>query len=134
MSASHEESIVRAFFDRAHRARHLELLSTPKGRRTFLESLYHFEGLDQRFARLVPKNEQTAEAIETRLKEKEAPATCYVISTDATLDGQIMPLNEAGLPRRNSEGLFFKHTQPSAFILQPSSFKTLVSSPNFPTY
>jgi hypothetical protein len=91
-----ERQIVRAFFMPEQRPRYLGLLSTAKGRKKFIARLAHSEDLlDPRFARLIGPQEQTIDAIEDRLRERGAPATCYVISEDPRLDRRRMSMRGA---------------------------------------
>ena len=90
-----EREIVRAFFVPEQRPRYLGLLSTAKGRKKFIARLAHSDLLDPRYVRRIDPREQTIDAIEDQLRERGAPATCYVISEDPRLDRQQMSMRGA---------------------------------------
>jgi len=87
-----EREIVRAFLTPEQRPRCLGLLSTAKGRKKFIARLTHSDPLDPRFAHLIDPQEQSIYSIEDQLRERGAPATCYVISEDPRLERRRMPL------------------------------------------
>ena len=91
----HEEQFARSFIVPEKRARYLSLLESERGRKKLLEGFYHCHDLDSRFAKPLPSNHQSAQAIEQLLKSKGAPATCYVMSADTSLDNREMSLCEA---------------------------------------
>jgi hypothetical protein len=57
--------------------------------------LAHFADLDPRFARPIAAAEQTPEAIARLLTHEGAPAVCYCLSEDRTLDERELPLRDA---------------------------------------
>ena len=77
------------------RARYLSLLGSERGRRKIVAGFPHCRDLDSRFAQRIPDNRQSAQSIETLLKSKGAPKTCYVMSEDTSLDGREMDLSAA---------------------------------------
>ncbi len=89
-----EESVVRAFVVLRKRERMLSLLANPKRRRQALNELYHFGDLDDRFVVPVEPRRQTPEGIAEALQSYGAPNKCWVISTDDSLDGREMLLDE----------------------------------------
>ena len=91
---THEAEIVKAFIVKDRRERYLSLLSSPKGRKKFIERLPHgiSDELDPRYAQRI---DGSASQIEHLLRRKGAPEICYVISEDGGLDGREMPLLEA---------------------------------------
>lgn len=91
---THEEEIVKAFIVKERRERYLSLLSSAKGRKKFIERLSHgiSNELDPSYAH---RTVSSAREIESLLKKKGAPETCYVISEDDDLDGKEIPLQEA---------------------------------------
>lgn len=93
--AEHEESVVKAFIVRRKRDRMLFQLANPKRRRTGLDALYDFRDLDDRFVVPVPPHQQSPESIAKALRSYGAPDSCWVISTDDSLDGREMLLDEA---------------------------------------
>jgi hypothetical protein len=93
--SEHEESLIKAFIVPQKRDRWLSLIGSPKRRRTFLEALYHFRDLDERFAARVPVGSDTPSGIANALCDLGAGATCWAISTDEELDGREVPLDAA---------------------------------------
>ena len=91
----HEEALVRAFIIPAKRRRMVFLLRHKKRRKVVLRSLAHFGDLDVRWSTRIPGASQSLEGIEEVLRAKGAPATCYVICDDSSIDGRFMPLKEA---------------------------------------
>lgn len=83
--------IVRAFVAPHRRSRWLASLGSAKRRRLFLDCLNHCTDLDPRYARPVPSNVDLV----ALLRSEGAPATCYVVSDVAAIDGREMPLAEA---------------------------------------
>lgn len=92
---SPEESFVRTFVHRDRRRRFLALLSSPKGRIRFRETLAHRLELDPSRAHPIPPGKDTAVQIEALLRSLGAPDECYVISESRNLDGQILDLRPA---------------------------------------
>jgi hypothetical protein len=86
-----EEVIVQAFIAPHRRSRWLSSLVSAKRRRKFLDCLNHCADLDTRYARPLAANADVV----TVLRSLGAPATCYVVSDTAALDGREMPLAEA---------------------------------------
>lgn len=93
--SQHEESLVKAFIVTRKRDRMLSLLANPKRRRTVLEALYHLRELDERFVEPIPPNDQTPEGIAKVLRSYGAPDSCWVISTNISLDARGMLLDKA---------------------------------------
>jgi hypothetical protein len=56
-----------------------------------LDHLNHCRDIDERYARLLPSNTNVA----ALLRGHGAPATCYVLSDTAEIDGRTLPLVEA---------------------------------------
>jgi len=71
------------------------MLRHKKRRKVVLASLAHFRDLDVRWANRIPGANQSPDGIEQLLRMKGAPATCYVICNDSSIDGRFMPLKEA---------------------------------------
>jgi len=87
----HEEALIRAFIAPPRRPRWLESLRSPRRRDHFLDRLNHCRDVDERYSTALPSNADVV-AI---LKAHGAPATCYVLSATASLDGREMSLAEA---------------------------------------
>jgi hypothetical protein len=97
MDCDQEAGFIQAFVRRERRERaHFELLS-PKKRAAFLNRLCHTyqDILDTRYLKSIPAPNSDYRAILRHLTHKHAPATCYVISTLAELDGQRVRLADA---------------------------------------
>lgn len=92
---THEEATIRAFTQPTQRQRFVAMLQDPKRRREFTSSLAHFNGLDPRFVRAIPKAYHDAASIGSLLKQAGASETCWIISENVTLDGREMDLHEA---------------------------------------
>jgi hypothetical protein len=90
---THEEAFVRAFIVPRKRARYVELLRKRRSRVT--RELPHFRDLDPRFAEQVAPPLQSADRIESLLRQRHAPAICHVISQDQGIDGECLALGEA---------------------------------------
>lgn len=90
-----ETESIRAFVIPAKRKRMIELLANPKRRRKATSSLHHFHDLDPRWVVPLASEDQNASGVERVLRIRGAPKTCDVISADARIDGQRMPLSEA---------------------------------------
>jgi hypothetical protein len=91
----HETALVNAFVLPERRARLAEMLRTRRGREKVLASLYHFRGLDPRFAVAIPTTDHTPSAIRALLAARGAPTSCHVISTNRDLDGREVNLGVA---------------------------------------
>ena len=94
MIAMAEEQLIKAFVAPARQERYLSLLASAKGREKFLARLAHHMAKE-----LNPDCAQSingsAKEIETLLKAKGAPDTCYVVSENSKIDGKEMKLLEA---------------------------------------
>ena len=66
-----------------------------KRRRDVRSLLDHAVRLDPRFAHHLTGSDAFSGPVEAKLRERGAPATCYVISADDDLDGREIPLREA---------------------------------------
>jgi len=86
----HDEEIVGSFFLPRKRERYRTLLGNPRTRKKALESLNHHPPIDPRFATPIQ-----AHLVGEVLRNHRAPATCYVLSAIAELDGRQMVLRDA---------------------------------------
>lgn len=91
----HEEKFAREFIIPEKRDRYVSLIGSAKGRKKIVADFHHIEDLDERYAKLIPSNQQSAESIYRLLKEKGAPQLCYIMSDDSSIDRKEMPLREA---------------------------------------
>ena len=92
---SHEEQFARSFIVPEKRSRYLTLLESKRGRSKLLSGFNHCSDLDPRFATLIPSNQQSATSIESLLRRKGAPDTCYVMSDNRDIEGREMSLSDA---------------------------------------
>ena len=92
---SHEEQFARAFVVPKKRERYLGLLESKRGRTKLLAGFNHCPDLDPRYATLIPSNQQSDSSIESLLRRKGAPETCYVMSDNRDIDGREMSLSDA---------------------------------------
>jgi hypothetical protein len=92
---AHEEQFARAFIVPEKRARYLSLLQSQRGRTKLLAGFHHCHDLDNRFARLISSDQQSARSIEEVLKKHGAPDVCYVMADDPNIDGKEMNLTDA---------------------------------------
>ncbi len=88
MDAQQETSFVNAFIAPNRRERYLFMLPDTKRRQRLLDQLYHCKDIDPDVAFEPQSNSPIVE----ELKSMGAPNSCYVISTDATHDGNELPL------------------------------------------
>ena len=91
----HEEQFARAFIVPQKRNRYLTLLESKRGRAKLLNGFNHCHDLDPRYATLIPSNQQSDASIESLLRRKGAPETCYVMSDNRDIDGREMSLAHA---------------------------------------
>ena len=91
----HASALLAAFIAPERRDRYLTLLASTKGRVKLRARLAHLRDLDDRYARLVPPSDQHPGAIAALLRAAGAPATCYLLSEAAALDGREMQLEDA---------------------------------------
>jgi len=92
---AHEEQFARAFIVPEKRERYLSLLQSRRGRRKLVDGFHHCRDLDNRFARLISSDQQSAQSIEEVLKKQGAPEICYVMAEDPNIDGKEMNLTDA---------------------------------------
>lgn len=91
----HEEMFARAFIIPEKRDRYLSLMGSVKGRKKILAGFHHIHDSDERYAKLIPSNQQSADSIYRALRQKGAPEMCYIMSDDSDIDQKEMPLREA---------------------------------------
>ena len=88
MDAQQETQFVNAFIAPNRRERYVFMLSNSKRRQRLLDQLHHCRDIDPEVAKSPPSDE----CIVAHLRKLGAPDSCYVISTDATHDGNCLPL------------------------------------------
>jgi hypothetical protein len=91
----HEEQFASSFIVPKKRDRYLTLLQSKHGRDKLLNGFNHCHDLDPRYATLIPSNQQSDTSIESLLRRKGAPDTCYVMSDNRDIDGLEMSLSDA---------------------------------------
>ncbi len=83
-----ETLFFQSFTHARERRKYLNLLKTRQGRDEVLGMLNHFRDLDLRVCRRIKPAEQTVTDILRILTDLGAPSGCYVISSNANLDGR----------------------------------------------
>jgi hypothetical protein len=91
---NHEEGAVK-FIDPRRQERYLGFLSNPKRREKFLGELAHCKALDPKWVVAIMPNQQNPSSIANLLVSRGAPANCWIISENSTLDAQEMELVKA---------------------------------------
>jgi len=86
---------AREFIIPEKRDRYLSLIGSVKGRKKVLAGFHHIRDLDERYAKLIASNQQSADSIYRVLKQKGAPDVCYIMSDDSDIDQKEMTLREA---------------------------------------
>jgi hypothetical protein len=81
--------------DGSQRARVRSLLTSKRGRKKFLDTLYHHPPFDDRYVTVLTHEASFPETICAELVARAAPEQCYVISTNSGLDGTTMELGDA---------------------------------------
>jgi len=89
----HESTLIASFVAPAQRSRLRSLLRLPRRRHQALAQLAHFQSLDPRWLVPIVSSDQHPERIEAILRSKGAPEFCYVVSENASLDGQELKLH-----------------------------------------
>ncbi len=95
MDLTTEERLFQAFVKPRFRGRYLALLHSRRGRPKIIERLSHSGDLDERYMREVPKEISDWTALLALLSRRGAPPSCYIVSEDSGIDGQVMDLGEA---------------------------------------
>ncbi len=94
VDGAEHERLLAQFIDARYRTRFRTLLSG-RGRARLLRGLAHFTHLDRRVAQCVPYAKKHTEWLSSQLRRYGAPATCYVVSENAEIDGRYLLLEEA---------------------------------------
>lgn len=66
-----------------------------KRRRDARSLLHNAVRLDHRYAQRLTGSDAFSASVESTLRKRGAPATCYVFAAGSDLDGREMPLNDA---------------------------------------
>src|SRR6267154_2383986 len=90
-----EIEIVTGFIARSKRERYAGFLGSAKARRKFIDALYHFNDFDPAVVVGLPASLETREGVLEGLRRRGAGRSCYIISTDAGLDGTTRELSDA---------------------------------------
>ena len=89
-----EIEILTEFILRSKRERYAGLLRSAKGRRKFIDTLYHFNDFDPAVIVRLPASLETREGVLKELQRRGAGPTCYIVSTDASLDRATRDLSD----------------------------------------
>ena len=89
----HETGLVRAFIRREKHDRMLGFLAHPKKRSQATNTLYHLPDLNEKYIIPIESKDQNAGQIARLLREKGAPETCWVVSTDSDIDAKELELD-----------------------------------------
>jgi hypothetical protein len=73
---NNEEAVIRAFILPSKRDRHLEFLTSPKGRAKFIAQLGHFKHLNPKFAFSIAGSESNPVSLQQLLVAKGAGPKC----------------------------------------------------------
>ncbi|MBL4699156.1 MAG: hypothetical protein JKX70_10020 [Phycisphaerales bacterium] len=89
----HESQLVKAFIRREKHDRMLGFLAHPKKRQKATDALYHLRDLNEKCTVQIKPNYQYPDQISQLLREKGAPKTCWVVSTNPDLDAKELDLD-----------------------------------------
>lgn len=89
----HETELVKAFIRREKHDRMLGFLAHPLKRQRATDTLYHLRDLNEKYTVQIKPNNQNPDQISQLLREKGAPKTCWVISTNSDLDAKELDLD-----------------------------------------
>ncbi|RSK32384.1 hypothetical protein [Hymenobacter metallilatus] len=89
MNLELETSFISKYIVKAKRQRYLSFINNPKHRKKFLEMLYHGQDIDKDKLRRL----HSSLDIEVILQNL-CNAACYIISSDSTIDGQEMAVDD----------------------------------------
>jgi len=92
---NHEISLIKSFVVKDRQRRYIDLLSTTKGRIKFRAYIAHFKDLNHQFCTTIPTDVSQSIDLYNLLKSKNAPETCYVISSNSALDKKTLLLKDA---------------------------------------
>jgi hypothetical protein len=97
LSAEMERQFVQAFVAKDKMQRLLDFFASERNRWKGLLELEHFhpDVIDARYAESVSRSDSSPENISRLLKQKGAPAECYVFSNCKELDRRSMQLDDA---------------------------------------
>lgn len=90
-----DKELLRTFPVASRRGRYAALLGTHKGREKVRLGLDHFHDLDPKRCARIAAGDQTPARITALLCALGAPRTCYVLSSNSSLDGCEMEVGDA---------------------------------------
>lgn len=90
-----EELLIRKFVVQNKQERYLTFLAKEKTRKKFKNQLYHFNDFKWNLFRNIGDNENPRMAVASKLNSNKNISTCSIISVDRTLDGKLLPADEA---------------------------------------
>jgi hypothetical protein len=92
---NHEINLIKSFVIKERQQRYTGLLSTEKGRSKFRSYIAHFKDLNSQYCTRLPASVSQSVDLYNLLKSKGAPDTCYIISSNSSLDRKELLLKEA---------------------------------------
>jgi len=90
-----EAEMIGSFLGKDRRARWAMVFANAKGRRKFLDGLYHEKDIAPECVTPIPHLERFPNNVYEKLKGLGAPDTCHIISARTAIDGKDLPLKEA---------------------------------------
>lgn len=88
----HETQLIQNFIRREKQDRLLSFLCNPNKRRKATDTLYHLRDLDKKHIVDITLNSLSPLQIAQALRERGAPKTCWVVSTNSELDAKEVDL------------------------------------------
>jgi len=90
-----EAEMIGAFLRKGREERWEQVFARPKGRKKFLERLYHENDISPECMIPIPHLERFAEIVYQKLRTLGAPDVCHVFSASSKIDGKDLPLLKA---------------------------------------
>ncbi|MDQ3245720.1 MAG: hypothetical protein M3Q52_02290 [Pseudomonadota bacterium] len=91
----HERGFLAFLAEPSRRRMQTPLELGEKRRADVRSSLHHAVQLDPRYTQHLAGSDAFSAPVEAMLRQRGAPATCYVVAAGSDLDGREMPLREA---------------------------------------
>ena len=90
-----EVKMIGAFLRKGREERWEQVFARPKGRKKFLERLYHEQDISPECMSPIPHLERFAETVYQKLRSLGASDICHVFSASSRIDGKDLPLFKA---------------------------------------
>jgi hypothetical protein len=90
-----EQTVVSTFVEKSYRMRLLGMIGSPRTRSKMVRELVDLRRFDNRFVFPIPHGFQASREINKLLRDRGAPAECYIISENTDWDATHRPLAEA---------------------------------------